>query len=89
MQQTSRLLERVGDVFSQKDVSTTQESLTFDPACEEEDPFAAPSRSRLLLRKSQSNQSLRRSEWGVAEALREVAKSCSQRTAAVVGNLAN
>lgn len=89
MQQTSRLLERVGDVLSQKDVSTTQESLTLETGCEEEDPFASPSRSRLLLRKSQSNQSLRRSEWGVAEALREVAKNCSERTAAVVGNLAN
>jgi hypothetical protein len=60
-----------------KDISSTQESLTLEPFLDDEDPFTQPTKSRLLLRKSQSNSSLRRTESGVTEALREVQGKCS------------
>jgi hypothetical protein len=60
-----------------KDISSTQESLTLEPFLDDEDPFTQPTKSRLLLRKSQSNSSLRRTESGVTEALREVQNKCS------------
>jgi len=73
--------------MTQKDISSTQESTNYEPFLEEEDPFSQPTRSKLLLRKSQSNSNLRRSESGIAEAMREVKKHCSERTSSILSNL--
>jgi len=43
-----------------KDASVTMTSLSIDCLLDEEDPFAEPCRSRMILRKSQSNQCLKR-----------------------------
>lgn len=55
---------------AQKDVSSTQESMTFDPSADDEDPFTQTTKSKLLLRKSKSNSNLRRTDSGITEALR-------------------
>lgn len=70
MQSTTRFIEKVGDSLALKDISSTQESLTLEPFLEEEDPFSQPTKSKLLLRKSQSNSSLRRNDSGMTESLR-------------------
>ena len=80
MQQTSNFIDKIGDSIYSKDVSTTQESFTLDTINDEEDVFSQPSKSRLLLRKSQSNVTLRRSDSGVSDAMGEVRRKCSEKT---------
>lgn len=66
MQASSQFLEKVQDSFSYKDISSTQESMTLlDTFLDDEDVFEQPSKSRLLLRKSTSNSTLRRTESGL------------------------
>lgn len=89
MQSTHKFFERITDSFSLKDISSTQESFTLDSILEDEDPFAQPSKSRLLLRKSKSNSSLRRTDTGMSDALREVQKKCSEKTSTLVANMSN
>ena len=78
----------MADNASLKDISTTQESLTISGILEEEDPFMRSSRSRLLLRKTQSNCSIRRCDGGFNEAMREVQKLCSSKTHSVLSTMA-
>jgi hypothetical protein len=73
----------------QKDVSSTQESMSFDPNLEEEDVFTQETRSKFLLRKSYSNTNLRRTENGLSEALREVEKKCSEKTSKMLVSMAS
>ncbi len=89
MSNTSTFMEKVADSLILKDISTTQESLTLEPFLEEEDPFAAPTRSKLLLRKCQSNISLRRTDSIVTDALREVQKKCSEKSSTLLSNMVN
>ena len=89
MQSTTKFFEKVTDSFSLKDISTTQESFTLESILEDEDPFAQPSKSKLLLRKSKSNSSLRRNDTGLTEAMREVQKKCSEKTSALLVNMSN
>ena len=77
IQSTSKFMDKMQDLMIQKDISSTQESVSFDNFFEDDDPFTQPSKSRLLLRKSKSNGSLRRTESGLTEALREIEKKCS------------
>ena len=89
MQQTSKFIEKITDNLTAKDISSTQESFTLDTLLEEEDVFSQPSRSRLLLRKSQSSLALRRSESGISEAMGEVRRKCSERTASLLSGMVN
>jgi hypothetical protein len=89
MSSTSAFMEKVADSLTLKDISTTQESLTLEPFLEEEDPFTAPSKSKLLLRKCHSNSSLRRTDSGVSDALREVQKKCSEKSSGLLSNMVN
>jgi hypothetical protein len=77
MQDTNKFFEKINDNLALKDISTTQESLTLESILDDEDPFTQPSKSKLLLRKSHSNLSLRRTDIGLTEAIREVQKKCS------------
>lgn len=56
----SKFLEFLQDSLAQKDISTTQESTTLENCFDEEESFIQPTKSKLLLRKSKSNVSLRR-----------------------------
>lgn len=86
---TSTFIEKVQDSINTKEFSCTHETLsTFDTFCDEDDVFSQPSKSRLLLRKSGSNGSLRRTESGLNEALQEIQKRCSERTSSMISNLA-
>ena len=87
MQQTSNFIDKIGDSIYSKDVSTTQESFTLDTINDEEDVFSQPSKSRLLLRKSQSNVTLRRSDSGVSDAMGEVRRKCSEKTFGVLNGI--
>jgi hypothetical protein len=69
---TSHFIQNMYENIIQKDISSTQESMSFDPTFDDEDAFSQSSQSRLLLRKSRSNTNLRRTENGLCEALREV-----------------
>ena len=89
MQKTSKFIEKITDNLTAKDISSTQESFTLDTLLEEEDVFSQPSRSRLLLRKSQSSLALRRSESGISEAMGEVRRKCSERTASLLSGMVN
>lgn len=73
IQSTSKFMDKMQDLMIQKDISSTQEG---SQIFEDDDPFTQPSKSRLLLRKSKSNGSLRRTESGLTEALREIEKKC-------------
>lgn len=57
---TSKFFEFIQDSLAQKDISSTQESLTLESCLDEDESFLQPSKSRLLLRKSKSNVSIRR-----------------------------
>lgn len=88
MQASDKLIEKLGESFNlNKDVSSTQESLTLDTLIDEEDNFLQNSRSRLLLRKSQSGTCVRRTDTGMSEVLREVQKKCSEKSATAIANL--
>lgn len=54
---------------------------------DDDDVFSQASRSKLLLRKSYSNTNLRRSDSGLGDALREVEKKCTEKTAKMLGSL--
>lgn len=66
MENTTKLIEKMTDNLTLKDISSTQESLTLESLLEDEDPFAQPTKSKLLLRKCQSNTSLRRTDNGLS-----------------------
>ena len=86
MQQTSNFIDKIGDNIYSKDISTTQESFTLD-TINDEDVFSQPTKSRLLLRKSQSNVTLRRSDSGVSDAMGEVRRKCSEKTYGVLNSI--
>lgn len=61
--------------------------MTIDNGFDDDDVFSQASRSKVLLRKSYSNTNLRRTESGLAEAMREVEKKCTEKTAKMLGGL--
>lgn len=89
MDGTNKFIEKITDSLVLKDISSTQESLTLEPFLDDEDPFTQPTKSKLLLRKCQSNSSIRRTDSGMTEALREVHKKCTDKTSSLVSNMAN
>jgi hypothetical protein len=71
-----------------KDISTTQESFTLDTIADEEESFFAPTKSKLLLRKSQSTScALRRSENGITDAMQEIRRKCSEKTVVLINGI--
>lgn len=81
---SSKLIEKVAEGLTNKDISTTQDSL--DSPNDEEDNFQE-ARGRRALNRSKSNGTLRRSETGITEALLEVQRLCSEKTAAVISGV--